>query len=391
MSVTVKDPISKQLRVVLVHNVAMWYRLPFFRSLAELYDLTIFFTDASSVEGLEGVNYELTKKRFNSHTLSIFQADMFAPGLIPRLMFMDCDVMVGWVATPATFFIAKIRRKPFILWFETWHFSERESFAFRLLRPFFRFLISHSDAILVPSKMHKDETVSLGAHGTKTFIMPNVSNICVKSSDYRKAEELRSKLAQDNKRVILYVGRLDELKGVQYLIAAFSKLAAERDDISLICVGDGPSRGELESLCEELHVDGRVHFVGWVDPEMRRNKYLVPYYLLCDVCAVPSIFLRGKPDACPLVLNEAMACGKAVIATTSVGCAHDMIQNGTNGFVVPEKDSAALYTALRMVLADPTTAKTMGEAARKVIDNSFTYTHMVKGFQTAIDSLRIAD
>ena len=61
------------------------------------------------------------------------------------------------------------------------------------------------------------------------------------------------------------------------MIAAFSKLAAEGNEISLVCVGDGPSREELELLCEELHVDGRVHFVGWVNTEIRRNKYLVPY------------------------------------------------------------------------------------------------------------------
>ena len=43
------------------------------------------------------------------------------------------------------------------------------------------------------------------------------------------------------------------------------------------------------------------------------------------------------PDPCPLVVNDAMNCGKAVIATTAVGCAYDKINNGVNGFVVPEK------------------------------------------------------
>jgi glycosyltransferase involved in cell wall biosynthesis len=239
--------------------------------------------------------------------------------------------------------------------------------------------------------MHKAETISLGARGTKTFVMPNVSSMFVISSDYSTAEELRSRFALKGERIILYAGRLVESKGVQYLIEAFAKLAAERDDVALICVGDGPFRKHLELQCTELRIDERVIFSGWVDLDIKRNAYVVPYFLLCDVCVVPSIFLRGMPDPCPLVVNDAMNCGKAVIATTAAGSAYDMIKNGINGFVVPEKDSAALYDAIKAVLADPATAEAMGEASKKVIESGFTYGHMVSGFQSAISSLTVAD
>jgi glycosyltransferase involved in cell wall biosynthesis len=390
--VIVKDPNRKQLKVVFVHNRAMWYRLPFFKALAQLYDLVIFFTDVSSVEGLQGVKYEVLKRPLkNLSGISFLQGDVFAPGLIFRLMVRDYDVVVGSLYDIASFVIAKTRRKSFILWSESWHFSERESFAFRLLKPVFRFLISHSDAILVPSQMYKEETISLGAPENKTFVMPNASNVYVTASDYSKAEELRIKLGLNEKRGILYVGRLVESKGVQYLIEAFAKLAAERDDIALICVGDGPLREKLQSMCKELHVERRVHFAGPVDLDIERNKYLVPYYLSSDVCVVPSIFLRGYPDPWVLVVNEAMACGKAVIATTAVAAAHAMIKNGINGFIVPEKDGGALYAALKAVLADPATAEAMGEVSKKVIEAGFTYSHMVSGFQRAISSLTGAD
>jgi glycosyltransferase involved in cell wall biosynthesis len=387
-TVIVKEPTHKQLKVLLVHNSAMWYRLPFLRALARLYDLVILFTNASSVEGLPGVRYEVLKRRLKTWSaISLLQGDVFVPGLIPRLITRDYDVVVGGMLDIATFAIAKMRRKPFILWSETWHFSERESFAFRLLKPLFRFLILHSDAVLVPSQMFKAETMSLEARGKKIFVMPNASNICVTASDYSEVEKLRGKLGLDEKRGVLFVGRLVEMKGVQYLIEAFAQLAAERDDVALICVGDGPFRERLESLCKALRVEQRVHFTGWVDPEITRNKYLVPYYLWSDVCVVPSIFVGGTPDAWALVVNEAMSCGKAVIATTAVAAAHTMIKNGVNGFMVPERDSGALYTALKAVLADPATAEAMGEASREVVEAGFTYTHMVSGFQRAIDSL----
>jgi glycosyltransferase involved in cell wall biosynthesis len=383
-----KNPTHKQLKVVFVHNSAMWYRLPFFKALAQLYDFFIFFTDASSVEGLQGVNYEVLKRPLkNWSATSFLQGDVFALGLISRLIVRDYDVMVGGFSDIASFFITKMRRKPFILWSETWHFSDRESFAFKLLNPVFKFLISHSDAILVPSQMLKEETMSLGAHENKIFIMPNASNICVTTADYHKAEELRTKLRLNEKRGVIYVGRLVESKGVQYLIEAFAKLSAERDDIALICVGDGPFREKLQSLCKELSVEEHVNFIGPVDLDIERNKHLVPYYLWSDVCVVPSILLRGMPDPWVLVVNEAMGCGKAVIATTAVAAAHAMIKNGINGFIVPEKDGGALYTALKAVLADSATAKAMGEASKKVIEAGFTYNHMVSGFQSAISSL----
>jgi glycosyltransferase involved in cell wall biosynthesis len=385
-----KRPNRKQLKVVLVHSRAMWYRLPFFKALAQLYDLTIFFTEASSVEGLHGVKYELLRGPLRNWIASPFlQGDVDSPGLIFRLIVGDYDVVVGGLYDIASFIIAKIRRKPFILWSETWHFLERETFAFRLVRPVLRFLISNSDAILVPSQMFKEEKTSLGAPENKTFVMPNASNVYVTASDHSKAEELRIKLALNEKRGILFVGRLSEQKGVQYLIEAFAKLAAERDDVALICVGDGPFRERLQSLCEALHVEERVHFAGWVDLDIERNEHLVPYYLLSDLCVVPSISWRGWPDAWVLVVNEAMACGKAVIATSAVGAADAMIKNGINGFIVGEKDAGALYTAMKAVLADPATAQAMGEASKKVIEAGFTYSHMVSGFQSAISSVTL--
>ncbi len=367
-------------------------RQPFFKTLSQLYDLTIYYTDTFSAEGLEGVDYEMFRRYpRDRRSMSKYLGDIQVPGLIPRLVFSDHDVVVGNLLDIVSFFVTKIRRKPFILWSETWHFSERESVAFRLASPFFRFVITHSDAVLVPSQMHKAETISFGARETKTFIMPNVSSMYVISSDYSKAEELRSRLALKGKRVILYVGRLVESKGVQYLIEAFAKLAAEREDIALICVGDGPFREQLESQCSELRIEERVFFSGPVDRDSKRNAHVVPYFLMCDVCVVPSIFVRGMPDPCPLVVNEAMNCGKAVIATTAAGSAYAMIKNGINGFVVPEKDSAALYNAIKTVLADPAIAKAMGEASKKVIEAGFTYGHMVSGFQSAISSLAVAD
>ena len=72
----VKDRNRKQLKVVFVHDVAKWYRLPFFKALAQLYDLVIFFTNANSVDGLQGVKYEVLKRPLkNWRAISFLQVD----------------------------------------------------------------------------------------------------------------------------------------------------------------------------------------------------------------------------------------------------------------------------------------------------------------------------
>ncbi len=128
----------------------------FFRTLAQLYDLTIYFSDTDSVSRLEVVNYEVLRRYLkNWRSISTVLGNIAVPGLIPRVLSKNYDVVVGSLFDPTTFFIAKIRRNPFILWSETWHFSARESFAFKLLRPFFRFLISHSVSFTLNSSAFK--------------------------------------------------------------------------------------------------------------------------------------------------------------------------------------------------------------------------------------------
>ena len=272
-----------------------------FKALAQLYDLVIFFTDARSVEGLEGVNYEVLKRPLkDSRTISLLQADVFVPGLILRLMAWDYDVVVGNVFDIATFVVAKIRRKPFILSSRRGASQRGRALRSDSLSPVVKFSRLAFAAVLVPSQMHKAETISLGAHGKKTFIMPNVSNIRVISSDYRNAEKLRSAFALNGKRAILYVGRLIESKGVPYLLEAFATLAAKRDDIVFVCVGEGPFKEQLELLSKELRVDDRVLFAGRVDMDLTRNAYLIPSFFCATSVWCRRSSFEGMPDQSPL-------------------------------------------------------------------------------------------
>lgn len=372
-------------KILFIHNTAMWYRRPFFKRLSEIYDVKFIFThiqickDIYGVEisdknkGLEGVNYKALKNYSE-----------IAFGIIKEAM-EEYDVLVGgsWdslaeiIETSFYFTIAKLRRKPFILHREDWDWKGK-SLKRKLITPFAKFIVSYSDAVLVPGSKHKEYMISLGASPEKVFIMPNVSNILVKKEDYVNKEKLKKELDIGNKKVILFVGRLIKRKGVEYLIKAFAKLIKE-DGVVLVIIGRGECREELELLAKNLDIEDSVYFMGYVKDEL-----LPAYYLLCDVCVVSSI-TYGMGDPWVFIVNEAMYFGKPVIATDAVGAAFDLIKDGVNGFMVPEKDSDALYGATKKILSDHELEERMGEESKRIIEEGFRYENMVGGFRKTME------
>jgi len=161
--------------------------------------------------------------------------------------------------------------------------------------------------------------------------------------------------------VILSVGNLIPIKGHDLLIRAVKFLAGEFSTLSLEIIGEGPEHTRLESIARKLEVRDRVHFLGHcsrqeVAEAMRR----------CTVFALPS---RYEGLGC--VYLEAMSTGKPVIGCRGQGIA-EVIQHGSNGFLVGPDNEKELTLALAMLLRDPTRRKNLGAAARDTILDRFT-------------------
>lgn len=373
------------MKILFIHNTAMWYRKPFFKKLSQIYDIKFIFTHiqvskeiynvkmCDKIIGLEDVNYSVLKNYGG-----------IAFGAIKE-SFGDYDVLVGgsWdtfselFETVFYFTIAKLRGKPFIIWREDWAWKVK-SFKKSLITPLIKLIVRNSDAVLVPGTKHKEYFTSLGSSPEKIFLMPNVSNIT--SEHYKDENDLKEKMELRDKKIILYVGRLVKRKGVDYLIKAFKKLYKLKKDAVLIIVGDGECRAELESLSRDL--DSNIYFKGQIG-----NEDLSDFYSVCDICVVPSItYEMGDPWV--FILNEAMYFGKPVIATDAVGAAFDMIENDKNGFIIPEKDTEALYEAMDKILSNPDLKETMGHRSKKIIEERFRYENMVEGFKRAINHVK---
>ena len=254
------------------------------------------------------------------------------------------------ISTIMTFIIAKLLMKPFILWEERWFWIKNMKAS--LIWPLIRLISLKSHALVVPGRKAKEFYIKLGIKEEKIFTAPNASLISISKSHRIKAKELRKKLNLKNKVVILYLGRVIKLKGVEILLRAVAKICSEGfNNVYLIIAGDvdDPHRVRLNRLCKELGLNN-VYFAGFVSVDDR-----AVYLQLADI--VTSIY-----EVWGLVINEAMSVGKPVISTTSGGGACELIKNGINGYIVPPGDVDALSKALKKLIQDSCLRRRFGRA-----------------------------
>jgi glycosyltransferase involved in cell wall biosynthesis len=305
-----------------------------------------------------------------------------SPSLVTRLWGKKYDVIVkcinGRFALPATYAIARLRRKPFVLWTGIW--MTLETRFHRLVFPLTRWIYTHADAIAVYGEHVKRYLVQQGVEPEKIFVAAHAIDNSVYSepvSESRKVT-LRNDLELGNSKVVLYLGRLEQEKGVDYLIRAFARLPS--DDTVLVLAGSGSRRKEFEELANTLDIRERVRFSGYVSP---RDTTL--YYAISDLFVLPSITLPVGKEPWGLVVNEAMNQGCPVVATDAVGAAAGgLVQSGVNGFVVPERDSAALAQVMDRILTDDALRMEMSANARCIVAG-WNNERMVQGFQQAIE------
>lgn len=160
--------------------------------------------------------------------------------------------------------------------------------------------------------------------------------------------------------VVLYAGRLRTRKAVAVLLEAFALLRREHPEATLVLAGDGEQRPALETRARELGLADAVRFVG-----AQPRSAMPGWYASADVFCLPSIY-----EGFPLAILEAMAAGLPVVATAVAGVP-EAVADGVTGRIVAPEDAAALARALLELVADPATARRMGEAGRRRVEEEF--------------------
>lgn len=156
--------------------------------------------------------------------------------------------------------------------------------------------------------------------------------------------------------VVLFLGRLVEKKGAEYLLRAWAQVVTRAHEARLVIAGDGPLRAELEGLATSLGVDAT--FLGAVTQEEARGLMQK-----AKVFCLPSITAAsGDAEGFPIVLMEAQACGTPVISSARGGADEGLI-DGITGFRFPERDVETLARQLTTVLTDETLRTRQSNAA----------------------------
>jgi glycosyltransferase involved in cell wall biosynthesis len=221
---------------------------------------------------------------------------------------------------------------------------------------------SCSDKIIALTNADKQDQVDLKlGPGHKFSVIYNGINI-----DAQHSAQAPSAQSADlsGHPVIGVIGRLSTEKGQEYLIRAAGILKARYPDIKLLIVGDGAQRSYLASLAEQLNISANVTFTGIVSD-------VYPLIRRMDIIILPSLY-----EAFGLVLLEAMAMKKPVIATRVNGVP-EIVAEGSTGLLVPPADAGALADAVIKFVDNPDLGRAMGEKGYLRFNQLFSSQQMI--------------
>ena len=240
------------------------------------------------------------------------------------------------------------------------HLLDEISFPKRIARKLFlTWLYSHIDKAFFVGTNNKKYYQHAGLSDKKLTFAPHSidnSRFTPTEENQKKAKEWREELGiTEDDLVWLFAGKFESKKSPLLLLEAF--IQRQNDKEHLIFLGNGELENELKQKSKSYST---IHFLPF------QNQFKMPIvYLLCDIFVLPS---KGAGETWGLAINEAMAAKKAVIASTKVGCAIDLIQSNQNGFVFQSESIDSLKDVMNKITSQKQ-AKEMGEVSYQIIQN----------------------
>lgn len=299
------------------------------------------------------------------------------PPILELLDYCDREAFTSFlIASPgpvglAGLLVARLLNRPAIGYYHTdipefvRHITEDAS-AGEVARMYVHWFYNRTDRILVPSE---NARMSLTAHGfdaTRLHMLPNGID-SVRFHPSKRDPGIWPRLGINGGEKLLYVGRLSREKNLATLADSFNNLLQGPGAPSLVIVGDGPYRQELQTMFN----GHSVHFTGYLD-----GDELATVYASSDLFVFPS-----TTDTSGNVVLEAQASGLPVIVSDQGGSQENMI-DGRTGIVAPAGNPDSFSQAIQVLLDNPARRKDMGRAARVFIEEEGART-----YQAVLDEL----
>ena len=319
----------------------------------EIYRFRYWFTKKEQkVAYLGGMSHNLSHYLLAKIQLPIFMFFFFMKGLT---IAKTCDIIhaqflfSGFIGA----FITKFTGKKQII---TAHGTDVYTIPKKgLIKKIYLSFISTSECITTVSTANKKKLSTAGlVVDTIEVIPPGIflSMFSDKTTSKKRKNELR----------LIWIGRMIEVKGLEYLISAMRIVGDRYPTVNLNLIGEGPLQNEVKQRISELSLNHNITFIGTV-----KNERIPKYLGESDIFVLPSL-----SEGLPAVILEAMAAGKPIIAS-DVGGISEAVEDGVNGFLLEPRNSDQLAEKILYLIEHPEIRKKMGEKSKKIVKDKFTW------------------
>jgi glycosyltransferase involved in cell wall biosynthesis len=287
---------------------------------------------------------------------------------------MKVDIIQPFL-TPATFFSllpAIVCRTPVKVVTERNSVRDKDygGLGYRLYLRVEDFLTRFVDWAVANSQAGKEYLIERGIKPSRTRVIYNGIDTGQFICDNEAAAKLRRKLdLGSDSKVVGMVARMFPAKRHDNFLRAAAIINRAIPETKFALLGDGPMRGYLENLSQELGLAANVIFLG-------EQQDVIPYISIFDIVA-----LSSETEGLSLSICEAMALRKPVVAT-NVGGNQELVEDGNTGFLVPSGDNQAFAEAVIRLLKEPGIAQAMGQRAREKVAQQLGLERYVNEYQT---------
>lgn len=351
------------MRLGVLASHPIQYQAPLFRELARHIDLKVYFAHRQSAQGqaeagfnvafewdvdlLGGYDHTFLQNRSRHPGVSnFFGCDTPEIAEVIRQGEFDAFLVTGWYLKSYWQAIRACRRLgvPVMVRGDSQLGTARGKLKQLGKTLVYPHLLRQFDTCLYVGQKNQAYLKHYGVPDERLFFSPhcidNEAFTSLAQAVNRVGSRARSGIAPDQK-VVLFVGKLLEIKRPLDLVAALRILRDRGINVCGVFAGNGPLRDSLEAQGKESNVP--LVFLGF-----RNQTELPEAYAMSDVLVLPS-----ESETWGLVVNEALACGTPVVVSDAVGCAPDLVVEGKTGAAYPVGDTLALADAIQRVLAKP--------------------------------------
>ncbi len=371
--------------IVIITNIPTPYRIPLFNQIHEDFKSR----DMKLVVIFAALGYERRKWRISESNMKfeylVLKSSKIKPaksespifsysGLYKQLKLIGPDAIIATgfsIATVKIWLLRVIGKYKYVIWSGTILNENRPVSLLRRIQR--RLLVKAASSYISYGSMAKEYLISMGANPEKVSIAINTVDV----DFYLNSEKSLKKRNSEKPSKLIYVGNLTKGKCIDKIISCLMDIKSACPDISLVLVGDGPERENLEFLANEIGVSDLVSFKGFRDKED-----VLRYLTEADCFIFPSEY-----DVWGLVLIEALAAGLPCIASIKSGATVDLIQDGFNGFAVDFNNKGDLVKKILEVISNKVVIEQMSKNSKNFVTSNLTLNKSSEGFVKAISDL----